>query len=88
MGALLIDSTPLGSRARVQGNVDVLVALAGAGGGLMSGLVVTVTSYAVLALAGGVLALFLVPIVVWHRREPDPAAAPDSPPSLRTTGLR
>ena len=68
--ALLIDSTPLASRARIQGNVDVLVALAGAGGGVMSGLVVTVTSYAVLALAGGVLALLLVPMVVWHRREP------------------
>lgn len=71
--ALLIDSTPLERRARVQGNVDVLVAVAGAGGGVMSGLVVTATSYAVLALAGGVLALLLVPIVAWHRREPAPA---------------
>ncbi len=70
--ALLIDSTPLESRARTQGNVDVLVALAGAGGGVMSGLVVTLTSYAVLALAGGVLALLLVPMVIWHRREPVP----------------
>ena len=70
--ALLIDSTPLESRARTQGNVDVLVAVAGAGGGVMSGLVVTATSYAVLALAGGVLALLLVPMVVWHRREPSP----------------
>ena len=48
------------------------VALAGAGGGVMSGLVVTVTSYAVLGLAGGVLAFLLVPVVVWHRREPSP----------------
>lgn len=71
--ALLIDSTPLSSRAKVQGNVDVLVALAGAGGGVMSGLVVTATSYAVLALVGGFLALLLVPMVVWHRREPVPA---------------
>ena len=73
--ALLIDSTPLASRARVQGNVDVLVALAGAGGGVMSGLVVTATSYAVLALGGGVLAVLLVPIVVWHRRGPVATAA-------------
>ena len=77
--ALLIDSTPLGSRARVQGNVDVLVALAGAGGGVMSGLVVTATSYAVLALAGAVLAIFLVPVVVWHRREVVPSVSLDSP---------
>jgi MFS family permease len=73
--ALLIDSTPLEARARVQGNVDVLVAVAGAGGGVLSGLVVTATSYAVLALAGGVLALLLVPIVAWHRRGPEPAPA-------------
>lgn len=68
--ALLIDSTPIEGRARVQGNVDVLVALAGAGGGAMSGLVVTAASYAVLALAGGALALLLIPVLVWHRREP------------------
>lgn len=74
--ALLIDSTPLASRARIQGNVDVLVALAGAGGGVMSGLVVTATSYAVLALAGGVLALLLVPILLWHRHEQGLTPAP------------
>ncbi len=68
--ALLIDATPLERRAQVQGNVDVLVALAGAGGGVVSGLVVTATSYAFLGLAGGVLAVLLVPVVVWHRREP------------------
>ncbi|WP_121257137.1 MFS transporter [Nocardioides ferulae] len=71
--ALLIDATSLADRARVQGSVDVLIALAGAGGGAMSGVVVGASSFATLSLAGGLLALLLVPAVVWHRQAPDPA---------------
>ncbi len=66
---LLVDSTPLATRARTQGAVDVLIALSGAGGGALSGLVVASTSFAVLSLAGGFLALALVPVVFWSRRE-------------------
>ncbi len=64
---LIVDSTPLATRARTQGTVDVLIALAGAGGGAMSGVIVGVSSYATLSLAGGFLALVLVPVVAWHR---------------------
>ncbi|MCZ2829160.1 MFS transporter [Modestobacter sp. VKM Ac-2986] len=59
--ALLTDAVPLERRARTQGNVDVGVALAGAVGGLGSGLVVAATSFAALGLAGGLVALALVP---------------------------
>lgn len=62
--ALLTDSTPLESRARTQGSVDLGVALAGAAGGLSSGLVVAATSYATLGLVGGALALALLPLLV------------------------
>lgn len=62
--ALLIDGTPLHSRAKIQGTVDVLIAIAGAGGGAMSGWVVASTSYAFLSLAGGLLALLLVPSLI------------------------
>lgn len=65
--ALLIDGTPLHSRARIQGAVDVLIAIAGAGGGAMSGLVVGATSYTVLSLGGGLLALLLVPALLTAR---------------------
>src|SRR5262245_39494516 len=54
--ALVVDSTPLATRARTQGAIDVLVALAGAGGGALSGWVVAGTGFAVLALSGGVIA--------------------------------
>jgi MFS family permease len=62
--ALLIDGTPLHNRARTQGAVDVLIAIAGAGGGAMSGWVVASTSYAFLSLAGGLLALLFVPSLI------------------------
>lgn len=68
--ALLVDSTPTGTRARTQGSVDVLVALAGAGGAAASGVVVDATSYPVLALGGGLLALALVPIAAWYAAHP------------------
>lgn len=66
--ALIVDSTKPTARAKTQGTVDVLIALAGATGGGMSGLVVAGTSFAVLSLAGGVLSLLLVPVVIWFWR--------------------
>jgi len=66
--AMLVDATPLTTRASTQGSVDVLVALSGATGGALSGAVMAGTSYATLSLAGGVLSLLLVPVVVWSAR--------------------
>jgi MFS family permease len=66
--ALIVDSTPPATRARTQGSVDLLIALAGAGGGAVSGMVVAASSYAVLALGGGILSLLLIPVVLWARR--------------------
>jgi MFS family permease len=68
--ALIVDATSLETRAGTQGAVDVLIALAGAGGGALSGVVVGVSSFATLSLAGGVLALLLVPAVAWYRQAP------------------
>lgn len=66
--ALIVDSTKPKARAKTQGSVDVLIALAGATGGGMSGMVVAGTSFAVLSLAGGILSLLLVPVVIWFWR--------------------
>ena len=65
--ALIVDSTPVATRARTQGTVDVLIAISGAGGASLSGMVVGASSYAVLSLAGGFLSLLLIPVVAWHR---------------------
>ncbi|WP_313891633.1 MFS transporter [Psychrobacillus sp.] len=66
--ALIIDSTTPMTRAKTQGTVDVSIALAGASGGALSGLVVAQASYATLSLAGGFLALLLIPVVYWSRK--------------------
>lgn len=65
--ALIVDSTEPSTRAKTQGTVDVFIALAGATGGIMSGLVVAGTSYETLSLAGGILSLVLIPVVIWSR---------------------
>ncbi|KQQ41894.1 MFS transporter [Nocardioides sp. Leaf307] len=59
--ALVVDATEPATRPRVQGAIDVLVALAGATGGVLSGLVVSASSFATLSLGGGLLALALLP---------------------------
>ncbi|MGE7690233.1 MFS transporter [Lysinibacillus sp. NPDC097214] len=66
--AQIVDSTEPSTRAKTQGKIDVLVALAGASGGALSGMVVANASYAVLSLAGGLLSLILIPVVIWSRR--------------------
>jgi MFS family permease len=62
--ALIVDSTNLSNRAKTQGTLDVLVALAGASGAGLSGMVVAQTSYATLSLAGGFLSILLIPVVI------------------------
>ncbi len=65
--ALIVDATPEATRAKTQGAIDVLIALAGATGGALSGIVVAGSSFAVLSLGGGVLSLLLIPAVIWLR---------------------
>lgn len=65
--ALIVDSTDSATRAKTQGTVDVLIALSGAAGGALSGMVVAGSSYLALSLTGGILSLLLIPVVVWSR---------------------
>jgi MFS family permease len=66
--ALVTDVVPLSRRATTQGTVDLAVALSGAGGGMVSGVVVASAGYAALSLTGGLLALVLVPVLLVERR--------------------
>lgn len=65
--ALIVDATNPSTRAKTQGTIDVMVALAGASGGALSGMVVAGSSYASLSLAGGFLALLLIPVGIWYQ---------------------
>lgn len=81
--ALVVDATVPENRPRTQGTIDVLIALGGAGGGAMSGVMMAATSYATLSLAGGFLALLLIPVLIWSRRR----SARDGNPLRRSPTL-
>lgn len=69
--AILVDATPPTTRAKTQGAVDVGIALSGAVGGGLSGIIVAQSSFATLSIACAVLSLVLIPIVIWagiHRQ--------------------
>ncbi|WP_260288532.1 MFS transporter [Peribacillus aracenensis] len=65
--ALIVDSTETSTRAKTQGKVDVLIALSGASGGALSGMIVAGSSYTTLSFIGGLLSLLLIPVVIWSR---------------------
>ncbi|WP_433942949.1 MFS transporter [Paenibacillus sp. SN-8-1] len=67
--ATIVDATTPETRAKTQGTVDVLIALAGASGGALSGMVVAHSSFQALSLIGGFLSLLLIPVVLWSRRK-------------------
>ena len=75
--ALVVDATTASSRAAAQGRIDVLIALAGAGGGAASGAVVSAWSFTALGVGGGLLALLLVPAVLMARARPVAVAMAD-----------
>ncbi|MFD0697439.1 MFS transporter [Paenibacillus sp. GCM10027628] len=75
--ALIVDATDPATRAKTQGTIDVLIALSGASGGALSGMVVAHSNYTTLSLAGGGLALLLIPIMIWSRKK-QKAVASDS----------
>ncbi|HWU05633.1 MAG TPA: MFS transporter [Streptomyces sp.] len=61
---IITNAVPLATRAKTQGMVDVAIAIAGATGGMTSGIVVAAASYPLLALTGAAFALALLPIVI------------------------
>ena len=81
--ALLVDATEPADRPRVQGGVDVVIALCGAGGGALSGVVVAGYGFATVALAGGLLAVLLVPVLLRTRPRPEIVGAWPPTPSTR-----
>ncbi|MFH8978798.1 MFS transporter [Streptomyces sp. NPDC017890] len=62
--AIVTNSTPLATRAKIQGLVDVAIAVAGAVGGLASGIVAAATSYPILAALSGALAFVAAPAAI------------------------
>lgn len=67
--AAIVHATPPQIRAKTQGTVDVLIALGGASGGALSGMIVAQSSFTTLSLAGAFLSLLLIPVVLWVRKK-------------------
>ncbi|MDZ5712575.1 MFS transporter [Jeotgalibacillus haloalkalitolerans] len=65
--ATIVDATHPSVRAKTQGTVDVFIALSGAAGGALSGMVVGASSFSILSLGGGLLSLILIPMIFWAR---------------------
>ncbi|WP_182534914.1 MFS transporter [Fontibacillus panacisegetis] len=63
--AIVVDSTTIHNRAKIQGSIDVGVAIGGAAGSLLSSVIVAFTSYAALGFIGAYLSLLLVPFIIW-----------------------
>jgi hypothetical protein len=68
--AMVVDATSPGERARVQGSADVLIALAGAGGVEVSGVLMAATSYADPLPIWAAVALALIPVLAQRRFRP------------------
>ncbi|MBI3088817.1 MAG: MFS transporter [Candidatus Colwellbacteria bacterium] len=68
------NNVPMSRRASTQGSVDLTISLAGATGGLGSGFVVVGSSYATLALGGGLLGLAILPLILVGRPKDSPSS--------------
>ncbi|QHE72769.1 MFS transporter [Rhodococcus sp. WAY2] len=82
---IITDEVPLATRARTQGTVDLCIAVAGAGGGLTSGMIVAATDYTVLAVTGGVIALSIVPALALSARVKAKTGSAPSPANETVT---
>lgn len=65
--AMIVDYTKVRDRARIQGSVDVLIALSGAVGTMLSGFLLAAGSFKALALGGAVFSLVYIPLLLWLR---------------------
>lgn len=64
----VVHGTSPEERAKTQGKIDVFVALSGATGGALSGMVMAGSSYMILSLAGGLLSLCILPLLTFNRK--------------------
>lgn len=62
---LIVDHTTIAERAKVQGTIDVFIAISGATAGLLSGIIVAKTSYGMLSISGALISLALLPLIGW-----------------------
>lgn len=67
---LVVQGTAPATRAATQGSIDVWVNIFGAGAGIFSGIMMSASGFAALSIAGGILALIIVPALWLAPRKP------------------
>lgn len=67
---LVVQGTAPATRAATQGSIDVWVNTFGAGAGIFSGIMMSASGFAALSIAGGILALIIVPAIWLAPRKP------------------
>ena len=65
---IIVQSTSLDIRAKIQGQIDVFIALSGAAGGVLSGIVMAQSNYMTLAIVGGLLSLTIIPFLRFNKK--------------------
>ncbi|WEA41246.1 MFS transporter [Lysinibacillus fusiformis] len=66
---LIIDGTTPLTRAKTQGSIDVWVAIGGASGGALSGVIVASSSYGTLAIVAGLISFVLIPALLLSKKK-------------------
>ncbi|MFB1051197.1 MFS transporter [Paraliobacillus sp. JSM ZJ581] len=64
--AIVVDSTTIKNRAKIQGTIDVGVAIGGSIGSISSSVIVANSSYGILGFTGAYLSLILIPLIIWR----------------------
>lgn len=67
---LVVQGTAPATRSATQGSIDVWVNIFGAGAGIFSGIMMSASGFAALSIAGGILALIIVPALWLAPRKP------------------
>ncbi|MGP5294967.1 hypothetical protein [Corynebacterium casei] len=67
---LVVQGTAPATRAATQGSIDVWVNIFGAGAGIFSGIMMSAAGFAALSIAGGIMALIIVPALWLAPRKP------------------
>ncbi|GAC56163.1 hypothetical protein GOHSU_04_00320 [Gordonia hirsuta DSM 44140 = NBRC 16056] len=65
--ALVVDATGTLERPKVQGSIDVLIALSGAAAGALAGVLMAGFGFSMVGYVGAVVALALLPVLWWAR---------------------
>ncbi|MGN7298321.1 MFS transporter [Ferdinandcohnia sp. SAFN-114] len=63
--AIVVDSTTVQNRAKIQGSIDVGVAIGGSAGSILSSFIVAFSSYTILGFIGAYLSFMLIPVILW-----------------------